>query len=208
MNWFNSHKTVLEATARPRLASRSDMEAIFETEHENLFWIAYLITGDAYISLQTITQASELSFAISVFQDWLVRWAHSITARVAIDTVRAPIAQLANCYADWGCNHRAHDVFSNEESEAFRLADPIEVLATLNPFARSVAVLRGMEKASASECALRLGVSRHSITGAYCEALQWTRQRRSFGIITLPVAIAQSVRRQNETGVGEGSGWM
>lgn len=177
MNWFNAQIPSFEEQRKPRLASRNDIETAFEEEHENLFWIALLITGSATTSIESITHACGLAFTSGVFQDWLVRWVNSITARVAIDKVHEPISQVASRYAEWGCTHREHDVFSNEEAQWFRQTDPSEIIAALDPLARSVAVLRGMQKASASECASLLGLNRRSITGAYCQALQWTRQR-------------------------------
>jgi hypothetical protein len=194
VSWFNAQSPQPEQQAKPRLASQDDIETTFEEEYENLFWIGLLITGNATTSIESITHASGLSFASGVFKDWLVRWANSITARVAIDIAHEPIAGVASRYAEWSCAHREHDVFSNEEAQWFRQADPNEIIAALDPLARSVAVVRGVQKSSASECASLLGLSRRCIIGAYCHALQWIRQRRSAITITVPEAISQNDR--------------
>jgi hypothetical protein len=179
MNWFYSTERESEQQHKPRIASRSEMKATFEEEGEYLFWITLLITGDATVARQSIVNASELSSSgTGVFHDWLIRWAHSATARVAVEKVRGVIQALANRYADWDCAHSDHNVFSNDEIQLLRRVDPHEIIAALDPLARSVLVLRAVQHASISECASILGLRRRCVTGAYCHALQWENQRR------------------------------
>lgn len=192
MNWFDANSLKPEQYAKPRMASRNEIETAFEEAHEDLFWIGLLITGNAYTSIESITHASGLSIITGVYQDWLVHWAKSITARVAVDITHESIAQVASRYEERGCTHREHAAFSDAETEWFRQVDPNEVIAALDPLARSVAVLRGVQKVSTSECASMLELSHRCIIGAYCHALQWTRQRRSALMITDSKALSQS----------------
>ncbi len=185
MNWFYSTERDSEQQHKPRIASRSEIKATFEEEGDYLFWIALLITGDATDARQSIVNASELSSSgTGVFHDWLIRWAHSATARVAVEKVREVIQASANHYADWDCTHGDHNVFSNEEIQLLRQVESHEIIAALDPLARSVLVLRAVQHASISECASILGLRRRCVTGAYCCALQWENQRRCCRSIT------------------------
>jgi hypothetical protein len=185
MNWFYSTERDSEQQHKPRIASHSEIKATFEEEGEYLFWITLLITGDATVARQSIVNASELSSSgTGVFHDWLIRWAHSATARVAVEKVREVIQASANRYADWDCTHGDHNVFSNEEIQSLRRVDPHEIIDALDPLARSVLVLRALQHASISECASILGLRRRCVTGAYCRALQWENQRRCSRPIT------------------------
>ena len=160
MNWFYSKKRNSERQHKPRIASRSEIKATFVEEGDYLFWIALLITGDATVARQSIVNASELSSSgTGVFHDWLIRWAHSATARVAVDKVREAIQASASRYADLGCTHGDHNVFSNEEIQLLRQVEPHEIIGVLDPLARSVLVLRAVQRASISECALILGLN-------------------------------------------------
>lgn len=62
MSWFNAQNPEPEQQAKPRLASPDDIETTFGEEHENLFWIGLLITGNATTSIESIKHASGLSF--------------------------------------------------------------------------------------------------------------------------------------------------
>jgi DNA-directed RNA polymerase specialized sigma24 family protein len=185
MNWFYSKQRESEQQHKSRIASRREIKATFEEEGDYLFWIALLITGDATVARQSIVNASELSSSgTGVFHDWLIRWAHSATARVAVEKVREVIQASANRYPEWDCAHGDHNVFSNEEIQLLRQLEPHEIIAALDPLARSVLVLRAVQHASISECASILGLRRRCVTGAYCRALQWANQRRCSRPIT------------------------
>jgi hypothetical protein len=204
MNWFYSTERDSEQQHKPRIASRSEIKSTFEEEGDYLFWIALLITGDATVSSQSIVNASELSSSgTGVFHDWLIRWAHSATARVAVEEVREVIQASANRYADLDCTHGDHNVFSNEEIHSLRQVEPHEIIAALDPLARSVLVLRAVQHASISECASILGLRRRCVTGAYCHALRWENKRRC----SKPISEAASYSSERPAADDRVSAW-
>lgn len=170
------------------------MQAAFDHESEDLHWLALVITGDTSLAKESVVNASGLApMSGRVFREWLVRWAHSATARVAAEAVRAEIFAAAEKYSQWSCSHTEHELISPEEAALLRRCDPLRIASDLDPLQRSVLVLRGMQRASVSYCALLLNVPRRSVVGAHCSVLEWLSHRQEE---------ATSARRPNEGGAG------
>jgi hypothetical protein len=68
-------------------------------------------------------------------------------------------------------------VLSNHQIVSLRRVDPRDIVAALDPLARSALVLRGIQHASIADCVLLLDVPRHIVADAYCQALRWNRER-------------------------------
>jgi hypothetical protein len=166
-----------------RFATSAEIENVFDVQRENLRWIAYAITGNEQLAEGSLVDARGLQpTATGVFRDWLVQWAGSATARVAATNIGESLRQAAKKYANWSCDHSSHDI-SHEESSLLAQLSPEEIVDGLDPFARTILVLRGMERASISDCAILLNVSRRAVLGAYCHALWWLRAY-SVGTVT------------------------
>jgi DNA-directed RNA polymerase specialized sigma24 family protein len=178
MEWF--HSTEGDKRERPQdsLASSHEIQSAFAEQRDYLNWIALLITGDEVLADQAVINASGLSASdSSVFRDWLAGWTKSATVRAAVREVRDLISASASCYTNPSCENADSDVFSNGQIASLRQVDPRDIIAALDPLARSALVLRGIQHSSMADCALLLDMPPRIVAAAYCQALRWNNER-------------------------------
>jgi DNA-directed RNA polymerase specialized sigma24 family protein len=178
MEWF--HSTVRAQTERTKggLASSHEIQSAFAAQRDYLYWIALLITGDGALADLAVVNASALSANYSsVFRDWLIGWATYATVRAAVREVRDLISAAASHYGDSSSEHRDDDVLSDDQIMSLRKVDPRDILAALDPLARSALVLRGIQHASIADSALLLGVPSRVVAVAYGQAVRWNSER-------------------------------
>ena len=180
MEWFHSTERDNQERPRDSLASSHEIKAAFVEQRHYLNWVALLITGDHVLAGQAVINASDLSASgSSVFRDWLIGWTKSATVRAAVREVRDLIFASASCYTDSSCEHPDNDVLSDDQIASLRHVDPRDVVAAIDPLARSALVLRGIQHLSMADCALLLDLPRQIVTAAYCQALRWNNERAS-----------------------------
>jgi DNA-directed RNA polymerase specialized sigma24 family protein len=105
--------------------------------------------------------------------------------RAAVRAVHDLISASAKRYA--GSSPEASDydvlyevrseVLSDDQIASLRRVDPRDIVAALDPLARSALVLRGIQHASIADCALLLDVPRQIVAAAYRHALRWNSER-------------------------------
>ena len=168
------------------LVSSQEIKSILAEQRDYLYWTSLAITGDDAIAKQSMVNASDLSASWSgVFRDWVIGWASHVTARAAVRAVHDLISESAKRYAGSSCETSDHDdpsevlsvVLSNDQIVSLRRVDPRDVVAALDPLARSALVLRGIQHASIADCALLLDVPRQIVAAAYRQALRWNSER-------------------------------
>ena len=178
MEWF--HSTAREQTERTKggLASSHEIQSAFAEQRDYLYWLALLITGDGPLADLAVVNASALSANYSsVFRDWLIGWATYATVRAAVREVRDLISAAASHYVDSSSEQSDGDVLSGDQIMSLRNVDPRDIIAALDPLARSALVLRGIQHDSIADCALLLDMPRRIVTAAYCQALRWNNER-------------------------------
>jgi DNA-directed RNA polymerase specialized sigma24 family protein len=179
MEWFHSTEREQERPNRG-IASSREMQSAFAEHHDYLYWIALLITGDGALADLAVVNASALSANYSsVFRDWLLGWATYATVRAAVREVRDLISASASHFAVSLSESCDDDVLSDDQIMSLRNIDPRDIIAALDPLARSALVLRGIQHASIADCALLLDVPRRIVAIAYCQALRWNSERSS-----------------------------
>jgi hypothetical protein len=164
------------------LASNQEIKSVFAEQRDYLYWISLVITGDDAIAEQAILNANELSASWSgVFRDWLIEWANHVTVGAALRAVHDLISESAKRYAGSSRETSDYDVpsdvLSGDQIASLRQVDPRDIIAALDPLARSALVLRGMQHASIADCALLLDVPRQIVAGSYRQALRWNSER-------------------------------
>jgi hypothetical protein len=168
------------------LVSSHEIKSIFAEQRDYLYWTSMVITGDDAVAKQAMVNASDLSASWSgVFRDWVIGWANHVTVQAAVRAVHDLISASAKRYSGSSCETFDHDdpsevlsvVLSNDQIVSLRLVDPRDIVAALDPLARSALVLRGIQHASIADCALLLDVPRQIFADAYCQALRWNRER-------------------------------
>jgi hypothetical protein len=159
------------------VATSEELTATFVTEHDHLYWISLVITGDPALATRCLVDASLLSRTrTGVFRDWLVTWSRYATARTAVSSLRHAIAVSAPRYASLSCTHSNHELLSSEQIDFVRQLDPALLFTELDPIARAILILRGCQGVSIGDCALLLQISRKCVISAYCNALRWVSQ--------------------------------
>jgi hypothetical protein len=188
------HSTERERQERPdhndsrgsSLVSSHEIRSIFAEQRDHLYWTSFVITGDDAIAKQAMVNASDLSASWSgVFRDWVIGWASHVTVRAAVRAVHDLISESAKRYSGSSGEASDHDVLSGVLSEvlsseqivSLRRVDPRDIVAALDPLARSALVLRGIQHASIADCVLLLDVPRQTVAAAYCQALKWNSER-------------------------------
>jgi DNA-directed RNA polymerase specialized sigma24 family protein len=174
------HSTERDNQERPQdsLASSHEIKSAFVEQRDYLNWVALLITGDHALAGQAVINASDLSTSSSsVFRDWLIGWTKSATVRAAVREVRDLIFASVSRYTDSSCEHPDNDVLSDDQIASLRHVDTREIIAALDPLARSALVLRGIQHLSIGDCALLLDMPRRIVEAAYCRAVRWNDER-------------------------------
>jgi len=168
------------------LVSSQEIKSILAEQRDYLYWTSLVITGDDAIAKQAMVNASDLSASWSgVFRDWVIGWASHVTVRAAVRAVHDLISESAKRYSGSSGEASGHDllsgvlseVLSNDQIVSLRRVDPRDIVAALDPLARSALVLRGIQHASIADCVLLVDVPRHIVADAYCQALRWNRER-------------------------------
>jgi hypothetical protein len=178
MEWFHSTERDKQKQAQDSLASSHEIESAFVQQHDYLDWIALVITGNQALADQAVINASDLSAgSSSVFRDWLIGWTKSATVRAAVREARGFISASANRYTDSSCWHSDCDVLSDAQIASLRHLDTRDIIAALDPLARSALVLRGIQHFSITDCALLLDMPRRIVAAAYCRAVRWNDER-------------------------------
>jgi DNA-directed RNA polymerase specialized sigma24 family protein len=145
-----------------------------------------VITGDDAVAKHAMVNASDLSANWSgVFRDWVIGWANHVTVQAAVRAVHDLISESAKRYSGSSCETSDYDVpsevlsvvLSNDQIASLRRVAPRDIVAALDPLARSALVLRGIQHASIADCTLLLDVPRHVVADAYSRALRWNRER-------------------------------
>ena len=178
MEWFHSNQREPERS-KSGLASSDEIRSAFAEQRDHLYWIALLITGDDTLAGLAVVNASALSVNYSgVFRDWLNGWATYATVRAAIREVHGLISASARNLEHSSSEH-PHDgaVLSDDQVASLRQVDPQDIIAALDPLARSALVLRGVQHASIADAALLLGERSRVVAVAYGQALRWNGER-------------------------------
>ena len=175
MLWFKKNNAQEIFPRDPRFASVAEIRETFESLNEELLWLAEVITGDADVAAECVIDATKLSERQStMFQDWLAQWARNATVRSSLDHMRARISRAAHeNYQHGRCSHRGHDFLSSGDAAALQQWPAMTLAAQLDPLARTVLILRGVEHAAIQDCALNLSVPRAAVLAAYCGAVGW-----------------------------------
>lgn len=177
MSWLRSTSRP-ENPRKDRIATADEIRMAIDAEHDYLYWIALLITGDPALADKCLVDAIGVAtLSGGVFYDWLSRWARSATARLAAKTIHDLLITSSRQYATHACEHTNHTALSVEETESLRQIDPRQVISELDPISRASLIMRGVQGFSVSGCALFIEAPRRCVIGAYCRALRWLSEK-------------------------------
>ena len=168
--------------------AREYLGRVFSQHREELEWLANFLTGDEKIAEACVVDAcAQAELENPSFQEWPSTWASMSTIRSAAQIQQQRIAQLSSAYMQSGCIHGEDTVLSSDWCDVL-LEESSVVCARLDIFCRFALVICGLEKLSANEAALLLGVDPAGVEGAYCAAIK-----------SLEVISCQQFQRQNDS---------
>jgi hypothetical protein len=171
----------------PELVSREYVGGVFSRNREALEWLANFLTGDEKIAEACVVDAcAQAELENAGVQEWSSKWASMSTIRSAAQVRQQRIAQLSSTYMQCGCIHGGHTALSSDWCDIL-LQQSSVVFARLDIFCRFALVICGLEKRSANEAALLLGVDPASVESAYCAAIK-----------SLEVISCEQFQRQND----------
>ena len=142
---------------------------VFRQNREELEWLANFLTGDETIAEACIVDACALAESENPsLEEWSSsKCACLATIRSAAQVQQQRITQLSCAYMQCPCIHGGHTALSSDWYDIL-MEESSVVFARLDVFCRFALVICGLEKRSANEAALLLGVHPASVEGAYC----------------------------------------
>ena len=172
MSSFSYECPTIELDAYLHHATGEEVRNAFREHREELAWLAVFLTVDAELSKACVVDALALAtMPKDVFARSLERWTRRCTILSAIEMQQWRISLLASVYERTPCCHRNHAPLAPVVLDVL-YERPEEVGLRLDVLCRAALVLRGIERYSATDSALILGVSRTAVEAAYCAALQ------------------------------------
>ena len=171
----------------PEPAVSEYVGTVLSRNRVELEWLANFLTGDEKIAEACVVDAcAKAESENPSLQEWSSTWASMSTIRSAAQIQQQRIAQLSSAYVQSGCIHGGHMTLSSDWCDVL-LEESSVVCARLDILCRFALVICGLEKRSANEAALLLGVDPASVEGAYCAAIK-----------SLEVISCEQFQRQNE----------
>lgn len=171
----------------PEPPAREYIGGVFSQYREELQWLANLLTGNEMVAAACVVDACALAESENpCFREWLLEWARLATIRSAVQVQQKRIAQLSFAYLQRRCIHGGHTALSSDWREIL-VEESSAVIARLDVLSRSALVICGLEKLSAYEAAVLLGIDPAAVEGAYCAAIK-----------SLEVISCEQFQRQND----------
>jgi hypothetical protein len=159
-------------TSLTESAISENVGGVLNQHREELEWLANFLHGDEKIAEACVVDACALAESVSPHvQDWLLKWACLATIQSAVQIQQQRITQLAAAHKQRGCIHGGHSALSPDCRDVL-VEESSVLIARLDLLSRFVLVICGLEKRSAYEAAVLLGIDRISVEGAYCAAIK------------------------------------
>jgi len=164
-----------------------NMGRMFSQYREELQWLANFLTGDERVAAACVVDACALAESENPgFQEWLLEWGRLATIRSAEQVQQKRIAHLSSTYALRPCIHGGHAALASDSVELL-VEESCVLMARMDVLCRFALVICGLEKRSAQDAALLLGVDQNSVEAAYCAAIK-----------ALEVIGCEQLQRQND----------
>jgi len=171
----------------PEPPAREYIGRVFSQHREELEWLANFLTGDETIAAACLVDACALAESENPgFQEWLLKCACLATIRSAVQIQQRRIVHLSFAYKQRPCIHGGHPALSSDWREIL-VGESSVVIARLDVLCRFALVICGLEKRSAHEAAVLLGIDQAAVEGAYCDAIK-----------SLEVISCEQFQRQND----------
>jgi len=156
----------------PEPPARECIGRVFSQHREELEWLANFLTGDEGIATACLVDACALAESENPgFDEWLLKCACLATIRSAVQIQQRRIVQLSFAYTQRPCIHGGHTALSSDWREIL-VEESSVVIARLDVLCRFALVICGLEKRSAYEAAVLLGIDPAGAEGAYCAAIK------------------------------------
>ena len=154
------------------LQAVANVGSVFTEYREALEWLAQFLTADERVAEACVIDAGALAEAEKPgLQAWSIERARMATILSALEMQQGWIVQLSSAYMQRPCIHGGHRALFQESIEVL-VEQSSALVGKLDTLCRFALVLCGLEKHSAHQAGLLLGVDRASVEGAYCSAIR------------------------------------
>lgn len=155
------------------IASTQDVRAAFREYTKELTWLAGFLTDDETMAPACVAEVYEVTNSNDdeIRYVCVEAWPREATLLSALELKWARIAELSSVYAREDETGQQHLPLSEEKIElVVRESDVIR--RRLDSLCRFVLILCGVERRSAGEAAVLLGISKHVVEVAYSRVLE------------------------------------
>ena len=183
---------------RPNWTREGKMERIFRDQMAELYWLAYLLTGDRERSVQAYTGALNSEAPAPALQKFMRSWARRLVIVAALGTIRRQLRDAA-LLSEPATSDELAGLTRLTSADLARLtkSELEEALLGMDTFRRCVVILTLLEGLPAHEVADLLGTEVNTVKAA---------QARGVGEMTW--RLAGLIRPVSERAFGQGRGAM
>jgi len=149
-----------------RVTKEQEMGRIFREHMSDLYWLAFLLTGDRERSVQAFTGALHSDATSPAFENFLVSWARRLVIVAALGTMRGEIREsmLRTRPATNGLGELAP--LAPLDRARLTKREIEEVLLGMDVFPRCTVILAVLEGLPVKEAASLLGASEDTVKAA------------------------------------------
>ena len=143
------------------------MDRIFKDHMSELYWLAYLLTGDRERSVQAYTGALNSEAPAPALQKFMLSWARRLVIVAALGTMRRQLREAALLAEPATADELAGlDRLAPADLARLTKREVEEALLGMDAFRRCVVILTVFEGQRAQETAELLGADVHTVKAA------------------------------------------
>ena len=148
------------------------MERIFRDKMTELYWLAFLLTGDRERSVQAYTAALHSEAPAPGLQKFMLAWARKLVIVAALGTMRRQLREsMLRIRAAKPDEHKRPRRLAWVELERFTKEDLEEVLLSMDVFRRCVVILTILEHMPIQDAAALLGADENTVKAAQAQGV-------------------------------------
>ena len=143
------------------------MERIFRDKMAELYWLAFLLTGDRERSVQAYTAALNSEAPAPALQKFMLAWARKLVIVAALGTMRRQLRESTLLTQGGSADDlKGLGRLASVDLEKFTKGELEEVLLAMDTFQRCVVILTVLERMPLDEAAALLGADERALKAA------------------------------------------
>ena len=149
------------------------MERIFRDKMAELYWLAFLLTGDRERSVQAYTAALNSEAPAPALQKFMLAWARKLVIVAALGTLRHQLREsMLRTRAAHPGELKSLGHLAPVDLENFTKAELEEVLLAMDLFQRCAVILTVLERMPVHDAAALLGAEESTVKAAQARGVE------------------------------------